>query len=245
VSPFDESGRGFRDAIILDSIVADLHRRPDTRGIFVSKDSDFDLKRANLALSVGTLTIMKTLDELNDWIDKQLDTKVRDDLAAQEAALRQVVESKRHIFAEFLAANLVLSQSDLGLLGVVRSLDGLKIRNVGALHFPHGGGPDYPAQLSVDLQIEVSVTYNATVPPPERRFKIGSELPQPPMTLEQALGYPAVWPATAQRELTVTVDAELTGPFERTVIKPTSVRIKQSFASGLLGMMSRPSDNVA
>lgn len=218
--------------------MADLEKRPDARGFFVSQDNDFDLKRANLPLAAGTLTVVKSLDELNKWITDQLDTRIRADLAAQETELRSIVSSQIHVFAEFLTANLVLSSADIGVVGVIRNVDGFEIKDVGDVHFNQSPDSPEPDGLSVDLHLDVAVTYNATVPPPDRQFKIGSELPQPPMSLEHAMGFPTALPATAQRELTVTVDAELRGSARDRKLEPKSVRIKRSFASGLLALVS-------
>jgi hypothetical protein len=110
--PFDSEGRGFKDAVILMSVIDDLHRRAPASGLLVTRDADFRGVEA-LAESLGVRLIVRNADDAVGILRRRLDAAARASYAAAERQALELAQRELATLGQFITDNLAVSSAVL------------------------------------------------------------------------------------------------------------------------------------
>lgn len=102
--PFDAEGRGFKDALILCSVIDDLRRR-NVRGLLVTRDKDFQ-GTETLAQRLGAQLIIRNVDEAASILHRRLSAAARDAYAAAEREALALARQELARLSQFITENL-------------------------------------------------------------------------------------------------------------------------------------------
>jgi predicted nucleic acid-binding protein len=166
VRPFAAKGegKGFKDAVILLSILDHLRDRPDTNGVLVTNDSDFkevDYRVFESTFSPDRLRVMNADEAFKDVFEPYFDeTRVKPYRELMQTA-NTMVRARADELRAFVAAHLTADMLRRGPFDSVRqilSLDRLDVMSVD-LPFPERD----LAELEINIEIRVAAQCNALV----------------------------------------------------------------------------------
>jgi hypothetical protein len=110
--PFNKGGGGFKDALILLSVIDDLLGRGASAGLLVTRDGDFKEAEA-LAARLGATLLVRNTDAAIELLKRRLDAVARASYAAGEGQALALAESELPQLADFIRANLEVPSSVL------------------------------------------------------------------------------------------------------------------------------------
>lgn len=133
VPPFADKGTGFKDAVILFSVIEHLDRCPlEKAAILVTKDGDFDdkaLEKVASGLS-GRLRITRSLDEVTKALDAVLEMMMRATWELDREQARKALEAHSEAIAAFVAETVVFTERDISGFGRVLEIRALHTRMI-------------------------------------------------------------------------------------------------------------------
>ncbi len=191
---FDDQGNGFRDAVILCSILEHAETHGFVSAVLVSEDGDFQRPGvSNLLSSLGfDFRVIKKLDELETLLKKNKNAAFREYLEAERSQMLDALNDKSEEIEAFLVANLSVSARDLGVWNKIRKVESLRLLSIENAHTGFDflstkrAGPSR-VRISADVKVEVILDMEQYAPPPEERFKVGGQIvPSPEPTSDWA-----------------------------------------------------------
>ncbi len=157
---FVEGGRGFNDTVILVSIVEDMAAHGIASAILVSEDGGYQNEGMKQVTGTKLLRVIRTLDELDDILDRLISDKVHAYLQEQKERLLAAVKSHETELLAFLRQNLTLSSDELGIADRVRKVEFLELIGYEDAHsvpFILNQESREENRLSVDVRVRVRV----------------------------------------------------------------------------------------
>ena len=230
--PFKERDEGFRDAVILLSIVDHLRQKPEEIGAFVSLDAIFKREGVTeLAKAAGTqVEIYGSLNEVFDRLKGLVDAAVTVLWQADQNRALAALENVLPEIGRFVPENLEVEESQLGLFyGAARALSRIEVVRVKNIRtpLPVGRRPDEPVAISFDVDVKLHVVVERPPLPPPRVLKVGEELsPLAGLSLAAALGGPTRTEEVVERVAEIEALATVVDNEYRKV-RLSSVRLQQ------------------
>ncbi len=186
VPPFETEGRkGFRDTIILLSILEHAKKTPGSLNIFITNDGIFYSSEVELMIKSYNvqLKITESISQAISEIDKTLDEAVQAIIEEKEKTLKYFLESQKDIIIDFVKKNAGFNSFFLAsgtLLGIPReSISGI-IKKINAIDFVSiysarspllpSGVSEKQVKISFMVQSKISVTVENSI------FPIGETL---------------------------------------------------------------------
>jgi hypothetical protein len=137
VAPFeeskkDESEKGFRDSLIMFSILEEIRNKPELCTLVITGDKLLTKGLHNHESEFGTkVNIVASFDEAREYIDKRVSQAVRSYLAKQSELAKETLEKYRTQIAEEVSHIRELTDMDLGVGPVLSALSGSKPLSLG------------------------------------------------------------------------------------------------------------------
>lgn len=178
VPPFAEKGTGFKDAVILVSILDHLAANPIGKpAIVLTKDTDFDERAlsklaGNLELD---LKIYRSVDEVNTVLDVALDKVIQERWRRDRERAQVALEGQADAITAFIADAVPFTEYDFGPLARILEIRGLRVRLIREINTPFPVGRPEGERVTFTCLVEVGVeVLHETFPTaPPRRLKVG------------------------------------------------------------------------
>lgn len=108
VTPFREGDKGFRDAVLLETIVAHMQEQEFRCGMLLTKDSDFSQEGVNYRLRKLDieLVVARTAEDALSILDEELDAEAKKWVYQKERAIRAFLESRIEEVMGFVRDNI-------------------------------------------------------------------------------------------------------------------------------------------
>jgi hypothetical protein len=165
VMPFekDREGKGFQDAVILQSVLDHLHKKSDLNGVLITMDGG--MKQAQIREFLPKFDSSRlrfsTLDEAwHSLFEYHFDQNVVQPWAEERKNALAAVEALEHLWREFLASNLTEPMLRAGGFGqpmtVIKllSVDSVKVSFVDTPIPDLDADPDRPVRVLISLSAE-------------------------------------------------------------------------------------------
>jgi hypothetical protein len=105
-------GEGFQDAVIMHSCIEDLKKSPEHKGIFITRDKEFERRKGEIidyARSAGVdLTLCPSVKKLVEDLSKQVAQRERNEWDRDRERIRQNFEARRSEINAYVRDNLRL-----------------------------------------------------------------------------------------------------------------------------------------
>ena len=242
--PFNEKGHGFRDSVILSTILAHAPAHDIDHCALVTLDSDFEGPEVQADFeAAGVHLHIYSVNQLVDALNEGLEAANREDVAREHAAARSTIEGNRADIERAIGDRLIVFDFDLRppvFMGTVRRLERIEVGKILSIQtpFPIPAGEE---RVAVSFEAEVKLhslgeSYN--VKPPQQ-MKVGEEPKAPDPDAPFMLTEPIVVTQTAEVETTAIRTAD--GRYRD--IQVEAAKLKRSFGGlglGLLGLSLGP-----
>jgi hypothetical protein len=176
--PFADKGTGFKDAVILDSIVDHLTHNPaNGTTAIISGDGDFGENAVRRISGQDGLDLVffKSVENANEFFHSALTELAKEQVRVDRAKALAALERKTNEIATFIRESVSFRTADFGFWGAVVALPNMeivKIRNVTTpLPWTRQDNEFVPLSCRVEVLIQVEVK---TIPlPPPQLYKVG------------------------------------------------------------------------
>ena len=246
--PFDEAGRGFKDAVILFSILEWCSKQAAdsqefTRVALVTKDGDFDVTGVTdlCAQSNVDLEIFGSFSSIVVQLEKDLDL-VRQQLRDRDAArARDAISARLPDLQAFAEQNLEISESEFsGYSNVeVNSIRLLEIKDVRTNYLGEkaGDAPKITSEVSCEIVIVCDERTSVFASTPQK-LKVGQkQYPSSAFFLNSLVA--ATQTSRGKKQLPKLIEVEATGTRTKdayTDLDFTSIKIKRRGYGQLAGL---------
>lgn len=179
--PFDADGRGFKDSVVLMSVIDDLCRREIQRGLLVTRDKDFQGIEA-LVERRGVQLIVRNVDEAVSILRRRLNAADQATYAAAERQALALAQQELSGIVTFISDNLEVPSTVLAepaeqllrFLGVhVTTIRGAQADPPFGAQ-PHGARVKLTYKLRVQLLADVMPIPATLISP--RTVKVGGDV---------------------------------------------------------------------
>jgi hypothetical protein len=233
--PFNEKGHGFRDAVILWTILDHVKANGFKVCALVTQDGDFSGPEVEAEfIAIEASLARKTINELVDILKAFLEAAKREAAAADQAAAKSGIERERTNVEKAISVRLDLTEWDLapqiGFVTILR-LERIEFGEIKSVRTPFPF-PEVEARVSVSFDSEVklhSIGQSYARQPP-RQMKVGEE----PAALASGSGV-QIGPILVTRIAEVEATALRTTAGEYRDIQVEAARLRGSL-SGLAGL---------
>lgn len=233
--PFEEKGVGFKDTIILLSVIDHLEANADRQGAFIAQDQIFaKAPIAELCSSAkDRIQFYKEPKKLVDVLLERMAKPLVDSWRADRRAIEAILDQKRDELKRFIEANLEVDTYQLPDPGVI---DLIKSVEVSEIH-KNTLNPPFPrpengkeAQITFDVDVILHVVVSRMPSFKSRPLRVGELTPAIGLINSEILA-----PRQEEEALARTVRVEAAAAFnkEYTDIRFLSVSLKPV---GLLGL---------
>jgi hypothetical protein len=177
---FNDSGRGFRDSVILCSVLEHMVASKSATGVLVSEDEDF--QNAGVAqLTVSSkveLRILKTLDDIESLLKQSRNVAIRKYVEQEQRQLMDALTQRMPDLEKYLVENLVITPSDLRVWGTVKKVESLQLLEIENAHEGFFWPQERPTEpnlvrVSADVKLRLNLDVEAYSLTDPVRLKVG------------------------------------------------------------------------
>ncbi len=241
---FEENDKGFKDAVILCSILDFMKEQQVFAAVVVSRDGVFGSPAATSFWQSenAKLEVLESIDELAARISNYVSHELNAAWAAHEEEDRQklltTVEPLRSDLETYIVENLAVSSSDLSVQGVVKQIKRLELLSIEGVHAALAANEEGDVNVSIDAKIKLELDVQTFTLSPPPKLKVGGTAQEsaPTVDIYNLFGTRAIHPKEAELVVVVEADAKRTDEKFHD-IRFTSVSVKKPPLFTLSGLL--------
>jgi hypothetical protein len=174
--PFDETGRGLGDTLILEAVVSHLEQHDDVPAILVTTDKDYKGAPA-LSGALGHRLRLLPLEKASAVLVDQAQADVRRTIAVTIYAAKESLKDNFASLDEYLAATVEIP----AWLVVDPGESVIRVEKLTATHvykidvFPLNPTADMPVKFGATVEVKIELTLEGMPPSPLPMYKVGED----------------------------------------------------------------------
>jgi len=236
--PFEEKDKGFRDVVILYSVIDHLRETPAVIAVLAAQDSVFSGEEvARQIREAGVrLDVYRTADEMIDETRKDIAARVRESWERLEMSALETLKRRLPNLQKFISENLEVPEDlfEVSFSGgvTVRRIEVVKVKRV-RTPYPTEHPESGTTTISADVDLRVYYLTQAFRPIPRRSLKVGDTS----TGLLTGLNLADIVPTEVEKTLECMVEVEGQASvknFSYEDVEFKSVKFQRSGHSGLL-----------